>query len=52
MSVQKCPDCGHDLSNSARRCPNCNHYVWSTGRKLFALFFVAVALVVIIAGLM
>lgn len=27
MSLIKCPNCGHDLSDKARRCPHCNYII-------------------------
>jgi hypothetical protein len=47
MSLRKCPDCGNDVSSSARACPHCGR----PGKKSFLSIELAAALGVAVACL-
>lgn len=47
MSLIKCPECGHSVSDKAKTCPNCGVRI---KKKSYAWLIFTVALLIIIAG--
>lgn len=54
MSMIKCPECGKEISDSAKACPNCGHPMKPKKSKLIiviAIIMGAIALVVLASGI-
>lgn len=54
MSMMKCPECGKEISDSAKACPNCGHPIKQKKSKLIIVFAVImgiIALVVLASGI-
>lgn len=54
MSMMKCPECGKEISDSAKACPNCGYPIKQKKSKLIIVFAVImgiIALVVLASGI-
>ena len=54
MSMIKCPECGKEISDSAKSCPNCGHPMKPPRSKIIivvAIIMGAIALVVLASGI-
>lgn len=54
MSMIKCPECGKEISDSAKSCPNCGHPMKHKKSKIIiviAIIMGAIALVVLASGI-
>lgn len=54
MSMMKCPECGKEISDSAKTCPNCGHPIKQKKSKLIIVLAVImgfIALVVLASGI-